>query len=101
MIEIYLKYDNMHTFRVINAFICINNYVNSCIDRMLSHTFVCFQLLHNFFLLNARMQISPIHLIEDEKLRFCHVASEVRSLCNVDDLDRVCFLSLLCVDFMQ
>ena len=36
MIEIYLKYDNMHTFRVINAFICINNHVNSSMNSMLS-----------------------------------------------------------------
>ena len=36
MIEIYLKYDNMHTIRTINVFICINNHVNSCINSMLS-----------------------------------------------------------------
>ena len=36
MIEIYLKYDNMHTIRTINAFICINNHVNSYINGMLS-----------------------------------------------------------------
>ena len=36
MIEIYLKYDNMHTFEIYNAFICINNLVNSCINSMLS-----------------------------------------------------------------
>ena len=36
MIEIYLKYDNMHIIRTINAFICINNHVNSCINSMLS-----------------------------------------------------------------
>ena len=36
MIEIYLKYYNMHTFRIINTFICINNHVNSCINSMLS-----------------------------------------------------------------
>ena len=36
MIEIYLKYDNMHTFGIINAFNCINNHVNSCINSMLS-----------------------------------------------------------------
>ena len=36
MIEIYLKYDNMHTIRTINAFIWINNHVNSCIKCMLS-----------------------------------------------------------------
>ena len=36
MIEIYLKYDNMQTNGIINAFICINNHVNSCINSMLS-----------------------------------------------------------------
>ena len=36
MIEIYLKYDNMHTIRTINAFTCINNHVNSCIKCMVS-----------------------------------------------------------------
>ena len=36
MIEIYLKYDNMHTFGIINAFICINNHINLCINSMLS-----------------------------------------------------------------
>ena len=36
MIEIYLKYDNMHTIGVINAFICINNHVNSYVNNMLS-----------------------------------------------------------------
>ena len=35
-IEIYLKYDNMHTIRTINACIYINNHVNSCINNMLS-----------------------------------------------------------------
>ena len=35
MIEMYLKYDNMHTNRKINAFICINNHINSCINCML------------------------------------------------------------------
>ena len=37
MIEIYLKYDNMHKIGVINAFICINSHVNSCINSMLSY----------------------------------------------------------------
>ena len=37
MIEIYLKYDKMHKIRTINAFICINNHVYSCINRMLSN----------------------------------------------------------------
>ena len=36
MIEMYLKYDNMHTHEIINAFIFINNYLNLCIKCMLS-----------------------------------------------------------------
>ena len=36
MIEIYLKYDNLHSIRTINVFIWINNHVNSCINSMLS-----------------------------------------------------------------
>ena len=36
MIEIYLKYENIHTIRAINGFIYINNHVNSCINRILS-----------------------------------------------------------------
>ena len=36
MIEIYFKYDKMHIFGMINAFIYINNHVNSCINSMLS-----------------------------------------------------------------
>ena len=36
MIEIYLKYDNMHIIGTISAFICINNHINSCIKCMLS-----------------------------------------------------------------
>ena len=36
MIEICLKDDNMHEFMMINALICINNYVITCINSMLS-----------------------------------------------------------------
>ena len=36
MIEICLKDDNMHIFVMINALICINNYVIICINNMLS-----------------------------------------------------------------
>ena len=41
--KMYLKYDNMHTVGIINAFICINNHVNSCIISMLSiiHDYLC------------------------------------------------------------
>ena len=37
IIEICLKDDNMHIFLMINALICINNYVITCINSMLSH----------------------------------------------------------------
>ena len=35
MIEICLKHDNMDIFVMINALICINNYVITCINSML------------------------------------------------------------------
>ena len=35
MIEIYLKYDYIHIFEMINAFNCINNHVILCINSML------------------------------------------------------------------
>ena len=39
VIEIHLKYDCMHTNRIFNSLICINNHVNSCKNYMLSlHT---------------------------------------------------------------
>ena len=38
MIEICLKDDNMHGFVMINALICINIYVITCINSMLSTT---------------------------------------------------------------
>ena len=38
MIEICLKDDNMHIFVMINALICINNYVITCINSTLSAT---------------------------------------------------------------
>ena len=37
MIETCLKDDKMHIFVMINALICINNYVITCINSMLSH----------------------------------------------------------------
>ena len=36
MIDMHLKYDNMHVNVILNALICINNHVNSCINCMLS-----------------------------------------------------------------
>ena len=38
MIEMYFKYNNMYTIGSINAFVCINNHLNSCIQFMLSTT---------------------------------------------------------------
>ena len=37
MIEMHSKYDNMHTNGMFNALICINNYVNLCVNCMLSN----------------------------------------------------------------
>ena len=45
MIEIYLKDDNMHIFVMINALICINNYVITCINSMLSNSPLSFVVL--------------------------------------------------------
>ena len=36
MIDMQLKYDNMHTNGIFNALICVNNHVNSCINCILS-----------------------------------------------------------------
>ena len=41
MIETCLKDDNMHIFVMINALICINNYVITCINSMLSWDYLC------------------------------------------------------------
>ena len=35
MIDMNLKYDNMDTNGIFNIFICINKFVNSCINYML------------------------------------------------------------------
>ena len=40
MIEMHLKYDNMHTNRIFNALSCSNNHVNSIINFMLSPSFM-------------------------------------------------------------
>ena len=62
MIEIYLKYDNMHIFGMIIAFNCINNHVISCINSMLSY-------LENSLILRRFNPISLIYyLIRDSIL---------------------------------
>ena len=45
----YLKYDNMHTNGIINAFICINNHVNSCLKCMLSSIIPPFLMVRSKF----------------------------------------------------
>ena len=50
MIEICLKDDNMHIFVMINALICINNYVITCIISMLSRRHFPLFLMVIFFL---------------------------------------------------
>ena len=49
MVEMYLKYDKMHTIRIFNALNCINNHVNSCINCMLSLTQVLLEFSPFFF----------------------------------------------------
>ena len=60
MIEIYLKYDNIHTIRTVNAFLYINNHVNSCINIMLSVSssiFVFFIFLSFYFLILHQKEV--------------------------------------------
>ena len=40
LIDMHLRYDNMHTYRTYNALICINDHVNLCINCMLSVTYI-------------------------------------------------------------
>ena len=47
MIEICLKDDNMQIFIMINALICINNYVVTCINSMLSNISIYSDFGHN------------------------------------------------------
>ena len=49
MIEMYLKYDNMHTNIIFSALNYINNHVNSCLKCMLSISLMkfCFCSLIN------------------------------------------------------
>ena len=49
-IEMYLKYDDMHTNRIFNALNCTNNHVNSCIKCMLSLSyFKCISIISRNF----------------------------------------------------
>ena len=48
MIEICLKDDNMHIFVMINALICINNYVITCINSMLSGSICTCRMAHTY-----------------------------------------------------
>ena len=59
MIEICLKDDNMHRFVMINALICINIYVITCINSMLS---VCLRRALESRVLSYKLQILPIYL---------------------------------------
>ena len=36
MIDMHLKYDKMHTNKILNVLICINYHVNSCTNCMVS-----------------------------------------------------------------
>ena len=62
MIEVYLKYDNMHTIRTINAFICINNHVNSCINSMLSPYSITLKIKLLYFFIYLPTSLYSLHL---------------------------------------
>ena len=78
MIEIYLKYDNMHKFGMINALNCINNHVISCINSMLSGS----PLVTSLF---DRKQDEGIHQDKNHMdttkgwVHLCHAASHSRN----------------------
>ena len=68
MIEIYLKDDNMHIFVMINALICINNYVITCINSMLSNVHDSFILIKR--IIGELQQVTyPLHVSKNEGLR--------------------------------
>ena len=88
MIEIYLKYDNMHTNGTLNALICINNYVNSCINCMLSQSMPGFQEETNgYYVAYKLITLSCILFMFIEiKLIHCHscvmFTMKSMSMCN-------------------
>ena len=47
MIELYLKYDSMHTIVIINAFICINNHVIQ-VENLCYH-YALDKMVHTWF----------------------------------------------------
>ena len=61
MIEICLKDDNMHTFIKINALICINNYVITCINSMLSESHTTL-LIGDIFTDHSLPQITRVEI---------------------------------------
>ena len=56
MIETCLKDDNMHIFVMINALICINNYVITCINSMLSSMHTRAQVRESEIFVSGRKQ---------------------------------------------
>ena len=62
MIEICLKDDNMHIFVMINALICINNYVITCINSMLSGTNLFRSW--NMYMKVGQLELSDIQCVE-------------------------------------
>ena len=66
MIETCLKDDNMHIFVMINALICINNYVITCINSMLSIFYIntsMLSLLMSHSLSLLAISTPPPHLL--------------------------------------
>ena len=73
MIEICLKYDNMHIFVMINALICINNYVITCINSMLSTVAIVRRFTNRRCrLMTVRSSINDRDAFDEEVLQFDH-----------------------------
>ena len=73
MKEICLKYDNMHIFVMINALICINNYVITCINNMLSTVVITRRFTNRRCrLMTVRSSINDRDAFDEEVLQFDH-----------------------------
>ena len=62
MIDMHLKFNNMHINRILNALNCINNHLNSCINYMLSITST-YNAEHMYFFNIVTLSSSAHHKI--------------------------------------
>ena len=88
MIEMYLKYDNMHIFGMINAFICINNHVNSCINSMLSWIYDIIIIINlNESVCRVVVLVHELH--NDDRAQAVAVPLQLLSTCQLHDVFEV------------